>query len=129
LPAFIYFSNRLDTLIQQPLYRTHSGIISHFGRNHDLHKSAGSPSITFPYILFQQSNAGITTSNRLSIHCFIKGYGTNIANLGTPIHTLKQLMGHSNVETTMGYYLHSSDANQKKTVEGLDKLAQPLYCP
>jgi len=27
-------------------------------------------------------------------------------------------MGHSNIQTTMEYYLFSSDANKKKTVEG-----------
>ncbi|MGH2272625.1 tyrosine-type recombinase/integrase [Anaerohalosphaeraceae bacterium U12dextr] len=47
-------------------------------------------------------------------------YGTNLANLGTPIHTLKSLMGHSNIQTTMEYYIFSSDENKKKAVEGLN---------
>lgn len=67
--------------------------------------------------------AGIITMDRLSVHCLRKGYGTNLANLGTPVHTLKELMGHSNIETTMDFYLHSSDANKKKAVEGLEGLA------
>ena len=60
--------------------------------------------------------------NRLSVHCLRKSYGTNLADLGTPVHTLKELMGHSNIQTTMEYYLFSSDANKKKAVEGLEKL-------
>ena len=31
------------------------------------------------------------------IHCLRKGYGTNLANLGIPAHTLKEMMGHSSI--------------------------------
>ena len=34
-----------------------------------------------------------------------KGYGTNLADLGTPVHTLKELMGHSNIQTTLKFYI------------------------
>lgn len=64
--------------------------------------------------------AGIKTTDRLSVHGLRKAYGTNLANLGTPIHTLKSLMGHSNVQTSMEYYIFSSDENKKKAVEGLN---------
>ena len=37
--------------------------------------------------------AGIVSSDRLSVHCLRKSYGTNPADLGTPVHTLKSLMG------------------------------------
>ena len=66
--------------------------------------------------------AGIVTADKLSAQCLRKSYGTNLANLGTPVHTLKELMGHSNIQTTMEYYLKSMDANKKKAVEGLDGL-------
>lgn len=66
--------------------------------------------------------AGLVTHERLSVHCLRKGYGTNLANMGTPVHTLKELMGHSKIETTMEYYVKSSDANKKAAVEGLEKL-------
>jgi len=66
--------------------------------------------------------AGIATDDRLSVHCLRKSYGTNLANLGTPVHTLKELMGHSNIQTTMEYYLFSSDANKKKAVDVLEGL-------
>ena len=67
--------------------------------------------------------AGVLTDDRLSVHCLRKGYGTNLADLSTPVHTLKVLMGHSNIETTMSFYLKSSDANQRKAIEGLEALA------
>ena len=58
--------------------------------------------------------------DRLSVHCLRKSYGTNVANLGTPVHTLKELMGHSNIQTTMEFYLKSTDANKLKAVERLE---------
>ncbi len=66
--------------------------------------------------------AGIVTSDRLSVQTLRKSYGTNLANLGTPSHTLKELMGHSSITTTMKFYLHVSDENKKKAVRGLDDL-------
>ena len=56
------------------------------------------------------------------VHCLRKSYGTNLANLGTPAHTLKELMGHSSIVTTQKYYLQSTDANKQKAVEGLDRI-------
>ena len=68
------------------------------------------------------NRAGIVTSDRLSVHCLRKSYGTNLANLGTPVHTLKALMGHSNIQTTMKYYIKNSDENCLKAVRGLEGL-------
>jgi site-specific recombinase XerD len=66
--------------------------------------------------------AGIVTSDKLSVHCLRKGYGTNLADLGTPVHTLKCLMAHANIETTMKFYNKNSDANSMKAVRGLEGL-------
>jgi len=66
--------------------------------------------------------AGIVTDDRLMVSCCRKSYGTNLANLATPVHTLKELMGHSSIVTTQKYYLKSTDANKKKAVEGLERL-------
>ena len=66
--------------------------------------------------------AGIRTTKKLTLHCLRKAYGTNMANLPTPIQTLKELMGHSKIETTMTYYVYSSDENKKKAVRQLDKI-------
>ena len=64
--------------------------------------------------------AGIIIDDKLCVHCLRKSYGTNLADLGTPVHTLKELMGHSNIQTTMEFYLKSTDANKLKAVEGLE---------
>ena len=64
--------------------------------------------------------AGIKTRDKLMVHCLRKAYGCNLANAGTPVQTLKAMMGHSSIQTTMEYYLQSSDANEKKAVEQLD---------
>jgi integrase len=52
-----------------------------------------------------------------------KSYASNLANAGTPVHTLMKLMGHSSIVTTQKYYLHSSDENEKKAVEELEKMS------
>ncbi len=66
--------------------------------------------------------AGIVSSDRLSVHCLRKSYGTNLADLGTPVHTLKSLMGHSNIQTTMKFYIKNNDENSMKAVRGLEGL-------
>ena len=66
--------------------------------------------------------AGIETNKKLNLHCLRKAYGTNLVNLGTPANTLKDLMGHSSIVTTMKFYVNSIDENKKKAVEGLDSL-------
>ena len=58
--------------------------------------------------------AGIHTDDKLSVHCLRKSYGTNLADLNTPTHTLKEMMGHSSIITTQKYYLKSTDANKKR---------------
>ena len=68
--------------------------------------------------------AGIITSDRLSVHTLRKAYGTNLANLSTPVHTLKELMGHSSITTTMKFYLKNSDENKMKAVRGLEGLME-----
>ena len=62
--------------------------------------------------------AGIVSSDRLSVHCLRKSYGTLLADMNTPVHTLKQLMGHSSIETTLKFYIKNSDENSWKAVRG-----------
>ena len=66
--------------------------------------------------------AGIKTNDKLTVHCLRKSYATNLANIGTPAQTLKKLMGHSSIQTTMEFYLRSSDANEKKVCEELERM-------
>ena len=58
----------------------------------------------------------------MTLHCLRKAYGTTPANLGTPVHTVKDLMGHSSITTTIQYYVQSIDENKKKAVQELDKI-------
>ena len=51
-----------------------------------------------------------------------KSYGTNLANLGTPVHTLKALMSHQSIQTTMQFYIKNTDENSWKAVRGLEGL-------
>ena len=74
--------------------------------------------------VFNCLSAGIVTSDRLSSHCLRKSYGTNLANLGTPVHTLKSLMGHQCISTTMKFYIKNTDENSLKAVRGLEGLMQ-----
>ena len=67
--------------------------------------------------------AGIITNEKLTIHCLRKSYGTNLANVA-PVHTLKKLMGHSSIKTTMEYYIHNSDENEKNAVKELEKMGE-----
>jgi len=67
--------------------------------------------------------AGIKTNEKLNLHCLRKSYATNLANAATPAHTLMKLMGHSSIVTTQKYYLHSSDANEQKAVQELEKIS------
>jgi integrase len=68
-------------------------------------------------------DAGIKTNEKFNLHCLRKSYATNLANAGVPAHTLMKLMGHSSIVTSQKYYLHSSDANEKKAVEALEKIS------
>ena len=68
--------------------------------------------------------AGIVTTETLTIHGLRKAYGTNLANACTPVHTHKKLMGHSSIQTTLEYYMKSTDANELKAVEALDRMME-----
>ncbi len=66
--------------------------------------------------------AGIVTSAKLTIHCLRKSYAQNLADVSTPIHTLKKLMGHSSVKTLESFYIRSSDANEAEAHRALNRL-------
>jgi len=65
--------------------------------------------------------AGIKTHKKLNLHSLRKGYGSNMHKLCPP-QTLKELMGHSSIVTTMEFYVQDSDENKEKAVEGLDRM-------
>ena len=67
--------------------------------------------------------AGINTHKKLNLHSLRKGYGSNMAKI-CPAHTLRSLMGHSSILTTMEFYVQDIDENKKKAVELLDKMME-----
>ena len=71
--------------------------------------------------------AGIVTIETLTIHGLRKAYGTNLANVCTPVQTHKKLMGHSSIQTTLEYYMKSTDANEIKAVKALDRMMEEGY--
>ncbi len=66
--------------------------------------------------------AGIISTDKLTIHCMRKSWACNLVDASVPIHTLMKLGGWSSMETCQQFYLQSSDENEKKAVQELDKL-------
>ena len=65
--------------------------------------------------------AGIITHKKINLHSLRKGYGSNMAKICPP-HTLKELLGHSSIVTTMEFYVQDVDENKKKAIEELDRM-------
>lgn len=68
--------------------------------------------------------AGIKVDTSLTLHCLRKSYAQNLADNGTPISTLKSLMGHSDIQTTSKFYLQSTDANEERACQALDRIME-----
>ena len=64
-------------------------------------------------------DAGIT--KEVSVHTLRHTYACHLLEEGMNIVTLKELMGHANIETTMGY-LHICQLDDRKTFSPLDSL-------
>ena len=47
-----------------------------------------------------------------------------VADNGTPISTLKELMGHSDIQTTAEFYLQTTGANEQRACQVLDQIIQ-----
>jgi integrase len=74
--------------------------------------------------MFQKNcrKAGIKSKDKLTLHSLRKSWACNLADNSVPIHTLMKLGGWSSIETCQQFYLQSTDANEQKAIEGLEKL-------
>lgn len=68
--------------------------------------------------------AGIKTVDKLTVHSMRKSWACNLADNSVPIHTLMKLGGWSSIETCQQYYLQSTDENEKKAIEGLERMVR-----
>ena len=69
-------------------------------------------------------DAGIKTNDKITQHCLRKSWACNLADNGVPAHTLMSMGGWSSIETVQQFYLKTSDANEKKAVDMLDRLME-----
>jgi site-specific recombinase XerD len=58
---------------------------------------------------------------RYSAHSLRHSFATHLLDAGTDLHTIKTLLGHSRIETTM-VYLHLQKSKRAKLVSPFDKL-------
>jgi integrase len=70
----------------------------------------------------QCKNAGVKTNDRLTLHCLRKSWACSLAENGVPPQTLLKMGGWSDIETVQKFYLKSSDENERRAVEVLDRL-------
>ena len=59
--------------------------------------------------------------HKFSAHSLRHSFATHLLDHGNDIHTIKELLGHSKIETTM-IYLHLSKQKREKLVSPLDLL-------
>lgn len=60
-------------------------------------------------------------SNRYSVHTIRHSFATHLVDNGTDLHTVKELLGHSNLQTT-ATYLHLSTARINSVINPYDVL-------
>jgi len=68
--------------------------------------------------------AGISTAEKLTVHCLRKSYCQNLANAGIPAITMLRLTGHSSLRVCEQYYLKVADANEKQAMAAMDRLME-----
>ncbi len=59
--------------------------------------------------------------NKYSAHSLRHSFATHLLDSGSDIHTIKELLGHSKIETTM-VYLHLTKQKRNKIISPLDAL-------
>ena len=58
----------------------------------------------------------------ITFHGLRHTFATRCIELGMDIKTLSEILGHSNVATTMSIYVHSTDSQKREQMELLSKM-------
>lgn len=81
-------------------------------------------SLAEPRTIQYQFNKIIKRLNitQISFHGLRHTFATRCIELGMDMKTLSEILGHSNIATTMGIYVHSTDLHKKEQMELLSNL-------
>jgi len=74
-------------------------------------------------VVMAYQNAGLSAKGH-KVHALRHSFATHMLDAGADIHTIKELLGHSDIKTTM-VYLHLQSSKRNLLVSPLDELYKP----
>ncbi len=74
-------------------------------------------------VVMAYQNAGLSAKGH-KVHALRHSFATHMLDAGADIHTIKELLGHSDIKTTM-VYLHLQSSKRNLLVSPLDELYNP----
>lgn len=74
-------------------------------------------------VVLAYQNAGLSQKGH-KVHALRHSFATHLLDAGIDIHTIKELLGHSDIKTTM-VYLHLQTSKRNLLVSPLDELYKP----
>jgi site-specific recombinase XerD len=74
-------------------------------------------------VVMAYQNAGLSVKGH-KVHALRHSFATHMLDAGADIHTIKELLGHSDIKTTM-VYLHLQSSKRNLLVSPLDELYNP----
>jgi len=73
-------------------------------------------------IRLHAQKAGLKLTAPLTVHTLRKSFAQNHTDSGTPMATLKEMMGHSSIQTTQQFYLQKSSDSEAAAVKRYESL-------